>query len=42
MFEKGDEQEPSDYRGINSLDTALKLVTKVIGNNLNSIISLSL
>lgn len=38
MFKKGDRQEPNNYRGINLLDTTLKLVTKVITNK-NSITS---
>mgnify|MGYP000420915844 FL=1 len=41
MFKEGDNQEPSNYKGINLLDTAHKLMTKVITNKLNSIISLS-
>ena len=41
MFKKRNKLEPSNYRGIHLLDTAHKLMTKVITNKLNSIISLS-
>lgn len=40
MFKKGDKQEMSNYRGINLLDTTLKLTTKVITNKINGLTSL--
>ena len=40
-FKKGDKPEISNYRGRNLLDTAHKLMTKVIINKPNSIILLS-
>lgn len=41
MFKKGDRKLPENYRGINLLSSTLKLITKIITNKINSIISLS-
>lgn len=40
MFKKGDKQLPDNYRGINLLDSCLKLTTKIITNKLTEIITL--
>lgn len=37
---EGHKQEPTNYRSFDLLDTTLKLVTKVITNNINSITKL--
>ena len=41
MFEKGDKKLPSNYRGINLLNTTLKLTTKIITAKINSLTSLT-
>lgn len=41
LFKKGDKMKPENYRGINLLNTMLKLTTKVITNLINSRITLS-
>ena len=40
MFKKGDKKLTSNYRGINLLSTSLKLLTKIITNKINGLISL--
>ena len=40
LFKKGDKKLTSNYRGINLLSTSLKLLTKIITNKINGLISL--
>lgn len=40
LFKKGDRREPRNYRGINLLDSALKLTTKIITKKINSLTTL--
>lgn len=37
MFKKGDKEDPNNYRGIKLLNTALKLITKVLTNKINNL-----
>lgn len=37
IFKKGDKKEPNNYRGINLLNTSLKLTTKIITEKLSSL-----
>lgn len=41
LFKKGDKKLPENYRGINLLNSTLKLTTKIITNKIGSIITLS-